>query len=223
MTQGRGMARVLAWRVARLLAGLLLLTVATSACSDSAGKQLIETPGADAADVDDSGLDQSRDMTARVTVTVSGDRSFTWQGTETVTLTRVGGPGLQVNLLSAGFVTPVPLNGQAKGQRTELFRWGFDVVEDYQDSPGVFTIAPTKTEESGIASNVVMLYAKLRRDIDVADQDDDIEVQQLFDTLPEPCTVEVGPNEATGRLSCPAVEDRQGARISLVAEWEEAA
>lgn len=161
-------------------------------------------------------LDRSREFPAQVRVEGTGAAAFTWEGTQTVVLNRLGGLGLRTNLLSAGFLNPEPL----PEDRSLRFRWGFDLMGVYADEPGTFTYDGKDGPTAG--SNLVFVWMKVKDPAKSAVfEEDEVEFLKYFTVLRQPCTVEVGEGERTGTLRCPEVATEDGETAGLTVAWQE--
>lgn len=201
----------------RLMAAAVLLTVLSSACGGGGGDPEPDASPSGTATAP-SKVDRSRNFRARVRAEGTGAAVFTWEGEQEIVLTRVGGPNIQVNLLSAGFATPEIL----PHDRAHRFRWAFDLLNAYEDQPGTFDITGEALNAQGLKSQVFLIWMKVKDPSKDAVFDmAEVEFLKRFDQLQKPCTVEVGENESTGTLRCPALATVEGEVAGLTVTWEE--
>ena len=215
------------WRTA---ATMTLLVTLTSGCARDAGGDPAPSPAASASEPGDAlplaevtapgPLDRSRDVPAEVTVTVTGEQAFTWHGEHIITLTRVGYPGMGSNLLSLGFLDFLPV----PDQRQLRFRWAFDLLRAYQDTPGTFTLTNDALDDRGFKDLAFLILLTLRDS--AADSDtftvDDILAEDHYGLIVQPCTLTIGEAEATGSLECPDLATMDGARhLAMTVTWRQ--
>lgn len=201
----------------------LSLTLLTGACSSSdAGDPAPTSPPVTEPDSPDSSeaarnpMDHSREFVGEVRVEGTGAATFTWEGTQTVILNRLGGPGLGTNFLSAGFANPEPL----PQDRALRFRWGFDLMGVYGDEPATFTY--DGTEGPSVGSNVVFVWMKVKDPSKQAVfEEDEVVFLKQFTVLRRPCTLTVGQGERTGTLHCPEVATADGETAGFTVVWRE--
>lgn len=190
----------------------ILVLLALAGC----GRQPAREPLEPVAKQVDGDIDRSRDLPADVTVTVTGAIDFTWQDTQTLAITRVGQPGLSVNLLTIGFTEfhKVP------GHPTKRFRWAFSLLNAYRDQPDTFTLTNDPVTD-GKFKNLAFLMLLTTRDAATDRetlQNEDITAFQQFD-IKGPCTLAIGELESTGTLDCPQLADKDGNSVNFTASW----
>lgn len=167
-----------------------------------------------------SEVDQSRTFRAKVHAEGTGAAAFTWDGEQEIVLTRVGGPDIDVNLLSAGFKDPEILTSDPSLR----FRWAFDLLNAYEDQPGTFEITSDPVNAQGLKSQAFLIWLKVKDPSKEAVFDmEEVEFLKEFRELKEPCTVEIGENESTGTMSCPALATPEGEVAGITVTWEEIA
>jgi len=224
-TMHRSRRGVALWVAAMLLIGGI------AGCSGTA------TPDPDklaAEDTDDPANDPRAPKTdpvrLRVSVTLAGTRTLAWTGEQTVHITRAGGPGRSVNLLTAGFMEPEILPDDPRTR----FRWAFDLINQYADAPGTFTIhkpaeataAPGQSAAPAApaaSSAVYLTYMHVKDSAkskpEILDWEE-VEIYEEYRLGDQPCTVEIGASNRTGKLHCPELAGvEHGGKVSLDVQW----
>ncbi|HWH32314.1 MAG TPA: hypothetical protein VNU01_06545 [Egibacteraceae bacterium] len=209
-------------RAARVAAGALAAMLLAACGGGTAGGD-DHSPTATAEETEaaaNSQVDKSRTYRAKVHAEGTGAAPFTWDGEQEVVLTRVGGPDIDVNLLSAGFAVPEIVTDDP----AHRFRWAFDLLNAYEDQPGTFQITADPVNAQGLKSKAFLIWMKVKdehKDKEAVFEMDEVEYLKEFNQLQEPCTVEVGPNESSGTLTCTALATAEGEVAGLTVTWEE--
>lgn len=213
------MIRVGRARTVRRAGALLVLLVLVAGCGgNGSGEAEPEESPSPSESASESGVDQSRKFQAKVHAEGTGAAEFTWDGQQEIVLTRVGGPDIDVNLLSAGFTMPQVLDSD----RAFRFRWAFDLLNAYEDKPATFEITGDAVNAQGLKSSAFLIWMKVKDPSkDVVFDMAEVDFLKEFKELKEPCTVEVGENESTGTLRCPALAAKDGEVAGLTVTWEE--
>lgn len=174
------------------------------------------TPDSPSATPSEGAKTGASEQQARVTVRVSGAENYRWEGRQLLRFLREGALGESVNLLSVGAVLP-----QALDDPRDRFRWAFDLINQYADKPGSYTLE-RDTGTSEVSSNILLISMRVKDGSKSAVFDwADVERFVEYTELQEPCVVEVGPEATSGTLSCPAVADaKSGQVVAIEAEWE---
>jgi len=189
-----------------------LLLFALTACGSSPDPT--PTDAATTGDQVSPASDREATFLAEVTLQATGELDITWSGKQELMLTRVGGPGLGANLLTIAATEYV-----SWATPTEGFRWGFDLLNAYDDQPLTMTMAPGAVGQG--LRHIVMLEYLRTTGAPVGDVDDWVQVELLrsFNVLESPCTLAIGPEERTGQLACPHLADDTGKMISIDVSW----
>lgn len=206
-------------RAIRWVATAMALAALATGCGGNGGGEGDPSPTTSAAEqgTEDS-LDQSRDFRAKVHAEGTGAAVFTWDGEQEITLTRVGGPDIDVNLLSAGFKEPEIVTSDPSLR----FRWAFDLLSGYEDKPGTFQLTGDAVNAQGLKNQAFLIWIKVKDPSKKAVFDmADVEFLKEFREIKEPCTVVVGENESTGSLTCPALASKDGEVAGITVTWEE--
>lgn len=199
-----------------VLAGLLFL----GACRQASK----EPTGAGSLNPDEV----SRLEASHLKVTVSGPVSFTWEDDVDLRIVVVNDPEVtSLRFLSVGIHDMKALEGGAQ------FRIAFDLAGRY-GGPGTYqlpaiggapatlpSVDPRNPDPNPAAeglSRIYLTYFKLKADADGGGSAS-IEVAHQFENVLEPCALEVGKNEQSGKLSCPRVADAKGTTVNVVMEW----
>lgn len=188
-------------------ATLLALLAALTACSG--------TVGAGPGDVGDQPLPrqtapQRMDVTADVSVLVSGAHHFEWTGRREIGFVRVEA---DVNFLSAGFEAPQPLNDDPR----QRFRWGLDLIDQYHDEPAEIIVAAPAAGQ--ISSAVYFTYMRVRDGARPTVYDwDEVELYQEYKQVDD-CTLRIGDAYGSGTLHCPRLREDGGQEIRLTVDW----
>lgn len=203
-------------RSAGATVALLLLL---AGCSDRGTADPSPSPTASASATEGEGpiADRSHKITVWVTAEASGAAAFRWQGRQTMEVTRIGGDGKPLNVLGIGFTEPqiIPDN------RAFRFRWAFDLIRTYADTPGTFTIdvTPAQPPERAI-SQALLIWLKVKDPAkDIARTMDEVEFLKEFTRALEPCTVQIGEGERSGSLDCPKLSTADGEVAGLRVTW----
>jgi hypothetical protein len=151
-------------------------------------------------------------LPSKVRVEVAGAHQFVWEGEQFVHFTRAGAPGRSVNLLSAGFESPQPLDEDPR----QRFRWAFDLRE-YADAPGTFSLSGVVGGEGSSAFVIIMRVTDGSKPA-VHDWDE-VELFEQYQRLEEPCSLELGEQHRSGELRCPALAEEGGKTVSLRVTW----
>lgn len=166
-----------------------------------------------AADELPTGADEARSERLRVRATVTGAVSFVYDGVQDVQITRVGGPGLNVDVFSMGFMVPVKLEDPK-----ERFRWAFDLLYAY-DGPGRYEFG---TEAGRGFDNIALLIYLRAKDgsVETVHDVEETEAYLQFRDIREPCIVEIGEGQRTGSLHCPQLAALDGEIASMTIGWQ---
>lgn len=206
-----------------LLLVVVVLAVLLTACGGDGGSAGASDEGADAAAEaqkggnGEAGDDETeRALAARVSIAVDGAVSFAWEGVEEVQVTRVGAPGLSVNLLSVGFLLPKKLDDPQN-----RFRWALDLVDTYE-GPGSYQIDPAP-DAQGFKDLAFLIYMRVfDGEADTVYSMDEVETYQEFREIRQPCALEVGEGARAGTLSCPELATEDGEAVRMTVSWESA-
>lgn len=200
-----------------LCGALALLLVVSSGCARNEAPRTAEQPAPPISEDDTSPLDRSRDVSVRVHATITGAADVQWQGTEIMTIARVGKLGTPVNLFSAGFTEPVRLPDEP----TLRFRWAVELLDAYDDKPGDHVIQPTVPGAAGVSSAfvVVLRVNDAARDKLVVHDWGEVESLRYYDHVRQPCTLHIGDDESEGRLHCPELATAEGETVAATIEW----
>jgi hypothetical protein len=162
--------------------------------------------------------DASRAEQARVHVRIHGEISFEWERETPLRIVTLTPDAREAHLFSLGIETVVPVSDEF-----EQFRFAFDLVGGY-DGAGSYEIGGSGNGSgagSGLLSTAFVIYLRLiDPDLENPYMIDNYEFWRTYDQVAKPCTLEVTEDEASGTLSCPALEDDEGHAISLEATWE---
>lgn len=203
----------------RRVGALLALLVLLAGCGgNGSGEGEPEESASPTEAASESDVDKSRTFRAKVHAEGTGAAAFTWDGEQEILLTRVGSPDIEVNLLSAGFKNPEKLTTDPAYR----FRWAFDLLNAYRDAPGTFEITGDAVNAQGLKSAAFLIWMKVKDPSKDAVFDmSEVDFLKEFNQVQEPCTLEVGENESTGTLRCPALATKDGEVAGLTVTWEE--
>lgn len=209
-------------RVLRLAAMAMALAALAAGCGRGGGGEEptpTASPSEGASDsASDSAVDRSRAFRAKVHAEGTGAAPFVWDGEQEVLLTRVGGPDIEVNLLSAGFKVPEIIDADPSLR----FRWAFDLLNAYKDQPGEFDITADPVNAQGLRSTAFLIFMKVKDPTkETVYEMEEVEFLKEFKELKEPCKLVVGENGSTGSLTCPALASAEGEVAGLTLTWEE--
>lgn len=195
--------------MAGALACFLIMTAGCDASADPPSASTTADQEAEA------GMPTVEHFPAHVRVVVSGARSFTWEGREDVHVTRAGAANESVNLLSVGFLQPVKLETDPASR----FRWAFDLLDEYEDRPGAFTITGA-TKPGGVQSGAFLTFMRVTDATqDIVHDWRQVELLEDYRGVGQPCTVELSEELAQGSLNCPELTDEQGNAVRVEVDW----
>lgn len=202
----------------RLVGTLMALTALVAGCARDGGGDEPTPSASPSEEGTESSVDQSRTFRAKVHAEGTGASVFTWDGEQEIVLTRVGGPDIDVNLLSAGFKDPEIVTSDP----TLRFRWAFDLLSGYEDKPATFQITADPVNAQGLKNQAFLIWMKVKDPSKKAVFEmEEVEFLKEFREIKEPCTVVVGENESTGSLTCPALATADGEVAGITVTWEE--
>lgn len=163
----------------------------------------------------------SRLETSKLRVEVKGATSFTYEQEVELRIVAINKPGVETHFLSVG------IHDMKTLQPGETFRVAFDLVGPYR-GPGKYklpavsmpttntTATPTEAPET---SRPYLTYLRTKSGPD--GPPGAVDFGGSFDYALEPCALEVGAGEHSGRLRCPKVADASGAIVSLDMTWRQ--
>lgn len=198
---------------ARRAAACALALLLLAGCANSSEPD--PTSSEQAAEDEDDEYTQVTQVVADMEVEGTGAAPFSWTGEGLLHVTRVGTPEIDVNLLTVGFAEPMVVTNDPRHR----FRWSFDLLDDYRDRPGTFTI-DDETNESGMHSLAMLLFMRVEDPTKPAVYDmEEVEFLKQFDQLAQPCQVEVGEDVLSGSLTCPELRSAEGESAGVRLSW----
>jgi hypothetical protein len=196
------------WIVTRGLVGPLVLLLALAGCSNEPEVVASEPKP----------VDQSRQVRAAVSVKATGAAEFDWETEEILQVTRVGGPHIDANLLSVGFLLPQKTDEDPKNR----FRWAFDLLNAYEDEPGTFEISSQAINPQGLRSLAFLIWMRVKDgSIEQAQDESEVEFLERFGEVRQACTVEIGEDVLSGSMACPELANDEGETVSLKVSWRD--
>jgi len=167
--------------------------------------------------------DASRAEPARVTVTVTGDLSLTWEGESELRIVTLTPEEESANIFSVGFeeLHTTITDG-------ERFRWAFDVLGAYNGA-GTYMVPAGGGQgpqpgglETGLRSSAFLLHVTLAEGVDHGPPytEEELLSATAYDQVLQDCTIIVSDDEATGTVDCPELANNEGHTISMDVTWE---
>lgn len=209
----------MARRCARTGAAIAMVVLLVGCRAGSGDSEVTESPPSEEPTSQrvDGPVDRSRDIRARIRAQGTGAAVFRWSGEQIVSLIRTGRKEMTVDILSLQALDPEPL----PEDRAARFRWGFDLLNTYEDRAGEYTF-DSEPGADGKHSAVLFVWMRVKDASKRAVFDmDEVEFLENFTELREPCTLTVGEGERTGTLACPAVANEEGEVAGFTVSWEE--